>query len=104
MTEHTKGPWRVGEMCGGAINIEAERTARPFTVGRIHIVGAAVTEAEANARLVAAVPDLLDALRALRIDANRLCDRQLGGSYEADCRRAIAIADAAIAKAEGHTS
>jgi hypothetical protein len=57
-----------------------------------------------NGRLVRRDGDpaeLLAALRALRIDAKRLCDRQLGGSYEADCRRAIAVADAAIDKAEG---
>ncbi len=33
----------------------------------------------------------------LCIDANRLCDRQLGGTYEEDCRRSIAKADAALA-------
>jgi hypothetical protein len=49
------------------------------------------------------VPELLAALKALRIDANRLCDRSLGGTYEDDCRRAIAGADAAIAKAEGRS-
>jgi len=37
------------------------------------------------------------ALRQLRIDANRLCDRMLGGSYEQDCRLAIKVADAALA-------
>lgn len=41
---------------------------------------------------------LLRALQQLRIDANRLCDRQLGGTYEEDCRRSIAAADAAIAQ------
>lgn len=55
----------------------------------------------ANARLIVAAPRLLAALKALRIDANRLCDRQLGGSYEDDCRKAIVTADAAIDKAEG---
>jgi hypothetical protein len=37
------------------------------------------------------------ALERLRIDANRLCDRNRGGSYEADCRASIAFADAALA-------
>lgn len=44
--------------------------------------------------------ELLAALKALVIDANRLCDRQQGGSYEDDCRSSLAIAKAAIAKAE----
>ncbi len=37
-----------------------------------------------------------EALKNLRIDANRLCDRNLGGTYEDDCRRSIAGADAAL--------
>lgn len=39
---------------------------------------------------------LENALDVLVIDANRLCDRQLGGTYEEDCRRAIAGARAAL--------
>lgn len=51
------------------------------------------TRAEkAEAALVA----LRAALQRLRIDANRLCDRQLGGTYEDDCRRSIAMADAVL--------
>jgi hypothetical protein len=42
------------------------------------------------------IQKLETALRALIIDANRLCDRQLGGSYEADCRRTLAQARAAL--------
>jgi hypothetical protein len=45
-------------------------------------------EAEAHA--------LREALAQLRIDANRLCDRSLGGTYEDDCRRSIAAADAVL--------
>jgi hypothetical protein len=43
---------------------------------------------------------LLAALQDLRQNANRLCDRGLGGTYEADCRRSIAQADVAIAQAQ----
>lgn len=39
---------------------------------------------------------LVCALVQLVIDANRLCDRQLGGTYEDDCRRSIDIARAAL--------
>lgn len=52
---------------------------------------------ELKARLDA----VLAAAKALRIDANRLCDRNLGGTYEDDCRRAIAAIDAALGAAEG---
>lgn len=60
----------------------------------------AVAIQEANAAIISAAPELLAALKALRIDANRLLDRNLGGTYEEDCRRSIALADAAIQKAE----
>ncbi len=55
---HTPGPWRVGEMCGGAINIEAEASTRDITVGRAHVFGS-VDDAESNAALIAAAPELL---------------------------------------------
>lgn len=38
------------------------------------------------------------AIGLLILDANRLCDRNLGGTYEDDCRRAIAKARAALAE------
>jgi hypothetical protein len=40
---------------------------------------------------------LVEALQELRINANRLCDRQLGGTYEEDCRRSLKKAEAALA-------
>lgn len=39
---------------------------------------------------------LKSAIRTLIIDANRLCDRQLGGTYEDDARRSIQAARIAI--------
>lgn len=39
---------------------------------------------------------LLAQFERLIIDANRLCDRNLGGTYEDDCRRSIEAARAAI--------
>lgn len=44
---------------------------------------------------------LAAALQALLIDANRLCDRNLGGTYEEDCRRSIEQARTALALAHG---
>jgi hypothetical protein len=62
---------------------------------------ALVSEWELSARLRAESAEaenarLRSALKELRIDANRLCDRNLGGTYEEDCRRSIAKADAAL--------
>jgi hypothetical protein len=55
-----------------------------------------------HARCIAKVrgqrDELLSALRELRINANRLCDRNLGGTYEDDCRRSLARADAALTR------
>jgi hypothetical protein len=99
---HIPGPWTVEE----ATILEGEPLAYPLhTIWTDRSVLVARTcfapASEANARLIAAAPDLLKALRDLQHNANRLCDRQLGGTYEDDCRRSIAWAKAAIAKAEG---
>ena len=116
---HTSGPWKVSRVShewnspssprreiDAIVHHEFGGEPTCYRLACVHYpttqegtVGA--EEREANARLIAAAPDLLGALKTLRIDANRLCDRCLGGTYEDDCRTAIEIADAAIAKAEG---
>ena len=58
-------------------------------------------QGKATAYKIAAADEMYEALKELRIDANRLCDRCLGGTYEDDCRRSIDKADDAIAKAKG---
>jgi hypothetical protein len=95
---HTPGPWHT-DLNRGQWSV---RTHNGMVVTRI----ARWTEDidEADARLIAAAPELLAALKTLVIDANRLCDRNLGGTYEADCRRAIADARTAIAIAEEQMS
>ncbi len=109
MIAHTKGPWVASK---GSLNAavngawgDIEECADGGVGFSVATIWADVEElephADANAYLIAAAPDLLVALQALRIDANRLCDRQLGGSYEDDCRLAIKNADAAITKAIG---
>lgn len=49
-------------------------------------------------RLVEEREELRAMLRELVIDANRLCDRNLGGTYEEDCRRSLKKADDLIVK------
>lgn len=103
MSGHTPGPWAPPVYDGNP----GDRGwwIRNGRVGADEFAVAVTFElnpnAEADSRLIAAAPELLQALKALRVDANRLCDRNLGGTYEDDCRCSIRAADAAIAKAEG---
>lgn len=103
---HTPGPWRLwlSEDDRGAFMLRGdspERLGQDMVIVQRGIGTPNGDEGVANAHLIAAAPELLAALKTLRIDANRLCDRQLGGSYEDDCRRSLAVADAAIHKAKG---
>lgn len=55
---------------------------------------AAVTRERETAQ--AQVQELRKALADLRINANRLCDRNQGGTYEEDCRRSLKRAESAL--------
>ena len=88
MSKHTPGPWRIdrGSKTGTARGISA--SARNI-VNFNGLAKPMSNETEANARLIAAAPDLLDALRYVLdcIERNEISDMQ--------------PARAAIAKAEG---
>lgn len=58
---HTPGPWSVGK-CGGNIYAADGKTIVCYVYENTELRGA---EAEANARLIAAAPELLVALKAL---------------------------------------
>lgn len=51
---------------------------------------------DVNQQLGAKLRVTVEALSELRINANRLCDRQLGGTYETDCRRSLKKAEDAL--------
>ena len=84
---HTPGPWHkrnVTEIWGGPDKHIASTKNRSMDNGLIS------HEIDANARLIAAAPEMLEALKAARV------------VVEADGARAtLSIIDAAIAKAEG---
>jgi hypothetical protein len=95
---HTPGPWTLGPMNGGQVSVRASRTG----LGGEHFAATLATveiydedepadegQWHANARLIAAAPDLLEALRIAH-DADSECD----------CPRDCYMAKA-IAKAEG---
>ena len=103
--KHTPGPWVVDEpdKHGQAI-VSSEHTE--IATCWHHCVGAIEKEMHANARLIAAAPDLLE---ALRIAAGHLvwCSNAKPG-IETDEGRKLTMefadrAFAAIAKAEGRT-
>ena len=102
-SQHTPGPWAVTTVgsCHGvhpaASSNERDDICR-VTPHNYHPDGwpAAKAEAEANARLIAAAPELLAALVALMGEAN------LGDVYlDDDDRAKLDVARAAIAKATG---
>ena len=87
MSKHTPGPWRVVEnRVPASLEIYARETAIVECWRR-----ADVQTEMANARLIAAAPDLLDALVMVLDDPNALDGRPR--TYEIVC--------AAIAKAKG---
>ena len=71
MTQHTPGPWRVDpdhcrdvQTADGAIEICLAEGGEPY--GKNLFSVPSMEEAHANARLIAAAPDMLDELKNLR--------------------------------------
>ncbi len=99
MRTHTKGPWHVGERRGEHIAIKHSDHAPGAISWTLALAVARPTwaaQAEANARLIAAAPDLLEALR--------LIAEQDPAENALDPQWAARIARAAIAKATGGQS
>lgn len=113
--KHTPGPWTVSgaiKLVGdpnadGAWNLycaDVLPTSEDF-LGTIcgiqsadHVKGISREEAEANARLIAAAPDLLEALQVAELACAELCQ----GQDEAnECWNTLRTVRAASAKAEG---
>lgn len=96
MSEHTPAPWKYYPPTSenpSKVNVSA-------CDGQVDIYNAPLTtETKANARLIAAAPELLDALKSLN-DAEWMVTHDWGGD------RAFIInkVEQAIAKAEGHES
>ena len=92
MSKHTPGPWRVVEdRVPASLEVYAGKTAIAECWRRAD----ALTEL-ANARLIAAAPELL---ASLQIMVDRFIDTE--GSFGAWENEAIEVARAAIAKATG---
>jgi hypothetical protein len=98
MTEHTPGPWAddvTGDLSDrdGAIYSETSNT-----IVADNVYGRSEAEADANARLIAAAPDLLAACEALcEAVAGQSALLAIEGALVVEYREALA----AIAKARG---
>jgi hypothetical protein len=108
MSKHTPGPWKVvrdgNPLSAGIVAVIEHSPDRHIAVEEDHFGGpwCAPDTWEANARLIAAAPELLEALR----EACRLYAEYglVAGHVEGDplaVGRWIGAARAAIAKAEG---
>lgn len=85
MTKHTPGPWANVE---GAYFINARSAAG--VVADIRIAGGRITDEDrANARLIAAAPDLLD-----------MCERLLGFAWHYGSTSGVTAGEAMLAKAK----
>lgn len=94
MSGHTPGPWEVEYVIDGAFEVRHVQSDDYFVVAARNSMPSRHAEFAANARLIAAAPELLDALKALLSRAQReLADPEDVGE--------IGQSLAAIAKAEG---
>lgn len=101
MVQHTPGPWKIAEQ--GRFVCDTARFIRSETEGTDHGAVACVALGSENARLIAAAPELLAALREM-LDVQSRRQHPLGLPNEGisgDAASAASKARAAITKAEG---
>ena len=93
MSKHTPGPWEVAYQDKNGQSVVKGEHIEVATCWH-HCVGSIEKEMHANARLIAAAPELLEALKELMVAADRV---------SAEPVTWLGKARAAIAKAEGTT-
>ena len=102
MTEHTRGPWTAKVQSDGSLWIMGGHGSSVYDSA----LADTWPLSEADARLIAAAPDLLEALEGIEEHARQvLCeitDQDTGWFYQ--LQAATGKARAAIAKAKGGTS
>lgn len=120
MSGHTPGPWVTGndfENSGGGFNVGAGHNVRSASTPRVCVAHTArvffggeeyVSEdqAQANARLIAAAPDLLEAARGVQTlyaELNAAMPAIINTPGGEAVIAAVQRANAAIARAEGRT-
>jgi hypothetical protein len=100
--KHTPGPWNLGSsnVPVSLLSVHASIAgSKHSTIARLSLpkkVGIGYDEAEANARLIAAAPELLEALKACLH-----CFDEMTGRKPAFVEDSIAMGNEAVAKATG---
>jgi hypothetical protein len=98
-TKHTSGPWTIE--CGKNYSNEIvgkSKTGKDWVLARTTAAKVGRDQEEANAYLIAAAPDLLEALKEIK----NLIEQIYGdGITESNATPELLKARAAIAKAEG---
>ena len=99
----TPGPWKVGYRVAYGWDIGPSPLKWAASVNDGDILGAGDGEGLANAHLIAAAPDMYEALKEAlaTIEYVKEYVEGMGLSAEDDCNNAIEIINAAIAKADG---
>lgn len=98
MATHTPGPWNLWTGQTGAFEVYVGEPLRGDVIVQRHDWNHKAEESKANAHLIAAAPDLLAALKAMRHP-----DYGTPEDPSELTHQARSIADAAIAKAEGRS-
>ena len=83
--KHTPGPWALGAE-------SSDETGQVIAADGSHIAYVECDPVAANARLIAAAPDLLSALQALDFAQDQGCTEETWATLWAEARAAIAAA------------
>jgi hypothetical protein len=101
MSKHTPGPWAIDWNVSRLDVFSADAATLVATIRRSALSAAIDDAAKADARLIAAAPELLAELRAARDYLSCIPESAAGG--DDDAGRLVKRIDALIAKATGGT-
>ena len=92
----TQGKWKIGSTVGGSVCVRETGRCNAEIAIICKDEDKNITEVKANARLIAAAPELLEALESI---SKMPCLIELLGEREDNCSCASCLAKQAIAKA-----
>jgi hypothetical protein len=99
MASHTPGPWKINPASGVQIVSELETLVICTTPGDLLQPAAA-----RNAHLIAAAPEMYEALKKLRLVGECWCQKAIGNPMYLDHSELCKEVSAVLAKAEGKQS